>query len=97
MKIITNRYEKDEDIAFLQKENLELRKKLRIIKMKFVRLTNIVKDIYTIIISFQKRLLHAQRLLKFAKLRKIDENIIKRIKFFFKEHIKVINDILKST
>ena len=72
-----NRYEKNEDIAFLQKENLELRKKLKMIKMKFVRLTNTVKNIYAIIISFQKRLLHAQRLLRFAKLKKIDENIMK--------------------
>ena len=62
-----------------------------------MRLTNIVKDIYAIIISFQKRLLHVQRLLRFARLKEIDENIIKRIKFFFKKYIKVINDMLKST
>ena len=62
-----------------------------------MRLTNIIKNIYAIIISFQKRLLYIQRFLRFAKLRKIDENIMKRIKFFFKKYIKVINDMLKST
>ena len=65
-------------------------------KMKFIRLTNIVKNIYAIIISFQKRLLYAQRFLRFAELRKIDENILRRIKSFFKEHTKVIYDIFKS-
>ena len=75
--MLTDKYEKKKDIAFLKKENLELRKNLRITKMKFVRLTNIVKNIYAIITSFQKRLLHIQRFLRFARLKKIDENIIK--------------------
>ena len=73
-----------------------MRKKLRMTEMKFVRLINTVKDIYAIITSLQKRLLHIQRLLRFAKLEKIDENIMKRIKFFFKKHAKVINDMFKS-
>ena len=61
-----------------------------------MRLINIIKDIYAIIISFQNRFLNAQRLLRSAKLKKIDENIIKRIKSFFKKHSKVINDMFKS-
>ena len=56
---------------------------------------NIVKDIYAIITSLQERLLHIQRLLRFARLGEIDENIMRRIKFFFKKYIKVINDMLK--
>ena len=62
-----------------------------------MRLANTVKDIYIIITSLQKRLLYIQRFLRFAGLKKIDENIMKRIKSFFKEHAKIINDILKST
>ena len=62
LKILTNKYEKKKDIesnkTFLKKKNLELRKKLRMIKMKFIYLINIVKDIYAVIISLQKRLLH---------------------------------------
>ena len=50
--MLTDKYEKKKDIAFLKKKNLELRKKLRITKMKFMRLINTVKDIYIIIISF---------------------------------------------
>ena len=60
--MLTDKYEKKKDIksnkTFLKKKNLELRKKLRMTKMKFVRLTNTIKDIYTIIILFQERLLH---------------------------------------
>ena len=59
--MLTNKYEKNEEIesnkTSLKKKNLELRKKLRMIKMKFMRLANTTKDIYSIIISFQKRLL----------------------------------------
>ena len=60
--MLINKYEKKKDIesnkAFLKKKNFELRKKLRMIKMKFVRLINTMKNIYAIITSFQKRLLH---------------------------------------
>ena len=98
--MLINKYEKKKDIelnkASLKKKNLELRKKLRMTEMKFVRLINIVKDIYAVIISLQKRLLHIQRFLRFARLREIDENILRRIKLFFKEYIKVIYDMLKS-
>ena len=56
--MLTNKYEKKKNIASLKKKNLELRKKLRMTEMKFMRLTNTVKNIYAIIISFQKRLLY---------------------------------------
>ena len=69
---------------------------MKIIKMKFVRLINTIKDIYVIIILFQKRLLYAQRFLRSTKLRKIDEKILRQIKFFFKKHIKVMYNIFKS-
>ena len=59
--MLTNKYEKNEEIesskTSLKKKNLELRKKLKITKMKFVRLTNTAKDIHLIIILFQERLL----------------------------------------
>ena len=62
-----------------------------------MRLTNTVKSIYAIITPLQNRLLNVQRLLRSAELEEIDENIIKRIKSFSKKHLKVINDIFKST
>ena len=98
--MLINKYKKKKNIesnkTFLKKKNLELRKKLKMIKMKFVRLIDTMKNIYAIIILFQKRLLHIQRFLRFVKLKKIDDDILKQIKSFFKEHIKVIYNILKS-
>ena len=85
--MLINEYKKKKKIESnkmsRKKKNLELRKKLKITKMKFLRLANTVKDIYLIIILFQKRLLQTQRFLKSTKLKKIDENILKQIKFFF--------------
>ena len=40
-----------------RKKNLELRKKLKMTKMKFLRLIDTMKDIYSIIILLQERLL----------------------------------------
>ena len=54
--MLINKYRKKKEIesnkTFLKKKNLELRKKLRMAKMKFVRLANTIKDIHLIIISF---------------------------------------------
>ena len=59
--MLTNKYEKKKKIESnkkaRKKENFELRKKLKMTKMKFLRLTNIMKDIYLIITLLQKRLL----------------------------------------
>ena len=99
--MLINKYKEKKEIkssnTFLKEKNLELRKKLKMTKMKFVRLANTIKDIYLIIILFQKRLLQVYRLLRFTRLKEIDENILKQIKSFFKKHIKIIYNILKST
>ena len=98
--MLINKYKKKKDIksnkASLKKKNLELRKKLKMIKMKLMRLIDTMKDIYAIIISFQERLLHAQRFLRSTKLKKIDEKILRQIKSFFKKYTKVIYDMFKS-
>ena len=61
--MLINEYKKKKKIESnkmsLKKKNLELRKKLKMIKMKLLRLANTMKDIYSIIISFQERLLQA--------------------------------------
>ena len=44
---------------FRKKKNLELRKKLKMTEMKFLRLIDTMKSIYLIIILLQKRLLQA--------------------------------------
>ena len=52
--MLINKYEEKKEIKSRKitrkKKNLKLRKKLRITKMKFLRLANTVKDIYSIII-----------------------------------------------
>ena len=97
--MLINEYEEKKKIEsskiIRKKKNLELRKKLRITKMKVLRLANTMKDIYLIIILLQKRLLQAKRFLKIIKLKKVDENIMKQIKSFFREYVKVIYDIFK--
>ena len=59
--MLINKYKEKEEIEpskmSRKKKNLELRKKLRLIKMKFLRLANIMKDVYLIITFLQKRLL----------------------------------------
>ena len=61
--MLTDIYKKKKEIESnkmsLKEKNLELRKKLRMAKMKFLRLANTVKDIHSIIISLQERLLQA--------------------------------------
>ena len=52
--MLINEYKEKKEIESSKmsrkKKNLELRKKLRLIKMKFLRLANIIKDVYSIII-----------------------------------------------
>ena len=59
--MLTNEYEEKKKIESNKKarkeKNFELRKKLKITKMKFLRLANIIKDVYLIITLLQKRLL----------------------------------------
>ena len=53
--MLINEYEEKKEIKsskmFQKKKNLELRKKLKITKMKLLRFVNTMKDIYLIIIS----------------------------------------------
>ena len=71
--ILTNKYKSKENEKLLSKKktkqkkenmklrqkNAKLRQKLRKTKMKFLRLTNAMKNIHSIINSLQKRLLIA--------------------------------------
>ena len=59
--MLINKYEKKKEIESSKmsrkKKNLELRKKLKMTKMKFLRIIDKMKNIYSIIILLQERLL----------------------------------------